>query len=110
MLHLFVHKANQVRAMRGVKEVGEGEGGDACVGLMRQLKAGGGEELCRLHLVCACATKLHSGWRLNGWRLNGWRLNAVGQVVHLWMQAMGVKHALPTAAIPTMVGDGSRCK
>ena len=100
MLHLFVHKANQVRAMRGVKEVGEGEGGDACVGLMRQLKAGGGEGLCRLHLVCACATKLHSGWRLN----------AVGQVVHLWMQAMGVKHALPTAAIPTMVGDGSRCK
>jgi hypothetical protein len=23
--------------------------------------------------------------------------------VHLWLQAMGVKHALPAAAVPTMV-------
>jgi hypothetical protein len=85
------HKANQVRARRGVQEVVEG--GAACVGLMRQLKAGGNEGLCRLHLVLSCAANLDICSRVN----------AGGQVVHLWMQAMGVKHALPSAAIPTMV-------
>jgi hypothetical protein len=25
------------------------------------------------------------------------------QTVHLWLQAMGVRHALPAAAVPTMV-------
>ena len=37
------------------------------------------------------------------WRVIQARVTWVLQVLHLWLQAMGLKHALPAAAVPTMV-------